>query len=167
MKRYKTLEEAQIELIELLEERGEYRGTIEELAEELSLKPENVRPLLQIMKGSGDVVFEELEDEELIIRPASTIAVLTAQPLLPKESAEEIEKLRKEGYKIVACSTLGGVQSRELRKMLGKRIIVYLRNGSKVEAKLKGFDRFCLKLRNFSGNILVYKHAISTIVYKE
>ena len=28
MRRYKTLEEAQIELIELLEEEGEFRGTI-------------------------------------------------------------------------------------------------------------------------------------------
>ena len=61
---------------------------------------------------------------------------------------------------------MGGVQSRELRQMLGRRIIVYFRNGSKLEAKLKGFDRFCLKLKNYMGSILAYKHAISTIVYK-
>jgi len=163
MKRYKTLEEAQIELIELLEERGEFRGTLEELARELSVRPENVKPLLQLLKSTGDIVYEEV-DEEFIVRPAMMMPAVP--PLLTKEQEEEIEKKVKEGYRVVACSTMGGVQSRELRQMLGKRIIVYFRNGSKLEAKLKGFDRFCLKLKNYMGSILAYKHAISTIVYK-
>ena len=163
MKKYKTLEEAQIELIELLEEVGEFRGTLEELAQELSVRPENIKPLLQSLKSSGDVVYEEVGDE-LIVKPATMIPAIP--PLLTKEQEREIEEKLKEGYKLVACSTMGGVQSRELRSMLGKRVIVYFRNGSKVEAKLKGFDRFCLKLKNYMGNILVYKHAISTIVYR-
>jgi RNA chaperone Hfq len=163
MKRYKTLEEAQIELIELLEERGEFRGTLEELARELSVRPENVKPLLQLLKSTGDVVYEEV-DEEFIVRPAMMMPAVP--PFLTREQEEEIEKKVQEGYRVVACSTMGGVQSRELRQMLGKRIIVYFRNGSKLEAKLKGFDRFCLRLKNYMGNILAYKHAISTIVYK-
>ncbi len=163
MKRYKTLEEAQIELIELLEEKGEFRGTLDELAEVLSVRSENVRPLLQLLRSSGDIVYEEVDDE-LIVRPATMIPALP--PLLTPSQQKEVEEKLKEGYKVVACSTMGGVQSRELRSMLGKRIIVYFRNGSKVEAKLKGFDRFCLKLKNYMGNILAYKHAISTIVYK-
>jgi len=163
MKRYKTLEEAQIELIELLEERGEFRGTLEELAGELSVRPENVKPLLQLLKSTGDIVYEEV-DEELIVRPAMMMPAVP--PLLTREQEEEIERKVKEGYKVVACSTMGGVQSRELRQMLGRRVIIYFRNGSKLEAKLKGFDRFCLRLKNYMGNILAYKHAISTIVYK-
>jgi len=163
MKRYKTLEEAQIELIELLEERGEFRGTLEELAEELSVRPENVKPLLQLLKSTGDVVYEEV-DEEFIVRPAMMMP--TVPPTLTKEQEEEVERKVKEGYKVVACSTMGGLQSRELRQMLGKRVIIYFRNGSKVEAKLKAFDRFCLKLKSYAGNLLAYKHAISTIVYK-
>ena len=164
MKRYRTLEEAQIALIELLEERGEFRGSVEELAEELSVKPEQIKPLLQLLKSSGDVVYEEL-DGELIVRPASMIASLLP-PVLTDEQAKEVEEKLNQGYKVIACSTMGGVQSRELRSALGKRVTVYFRNGSKVEGKLKGFDRFCLKLRNYMGNILAYKHAISTIVYK-
>ncbi len=164
MKRYRTLEEAQIALIELLEERGEFRGSVEELAEELFVKPEQIKPLLQLLKSSGDVVYEEL-DEELIVRPASMIASLLP-PVLTEEQAKEVEEKVNQGYKVIACSTMGGVQSRELRSALGKRVTVYFRNGSKVEGKLKGFDRFCLKLRNYMGNILAYKHAISTIVYK-
>ena len=163
MKRYKTLEEAQIELVELLEERGEFRGTLEELASELSVRPENVKPLLQLLKSTGDVVYEEVGDE-LIVRPAMMMPQVP--PTLTPEQQREVEKKVAEGYKVVACSTMGGLQSRELRSMLGKRIIVYFRNGTKLEAKLKGFDRFCLKLKNYMGNILAYKHAISTIVYK-
>ncbi|RUM87305.1 MAG: Like-Sm ribonucleoprotein core [Thermovibrio sp.] len=162
MKRYKTLEEAQVSLIELLEERGEFRGTFEELSEELSVKPEQIRPLLQILKASGDILFEELDDH-IIVKPASFI---TVPPVLTEEQRKEVEEKVREGYKLIACSTMGGVQSRELRSALGKRVIVYFRNGTRIEAKLKGFDRFCLKLRNYMGNILAYKHAISTIVYK-
>ncbi|WP_457677912.1 RNA chaperone Hfq [Thermovibrio sp.] len=163
MKRYKTLEEAQIELVELLEEKGEFRGTLEELARELSVKPENVKPLLHLLKSSGDIVYEEIDDE-LIVRPSTMMPVIP--PVLTPHQKKEIEEKVKRGYKVVACSTMGGLQSKELRSMLGKRITVYFRNGSKVEAKLKGFDRFCLKLKNYMGNILAYKHAISTIVYK-
>ncbi len=163
MKRYKTLEEAQIELVELLEEKGEFRGTLEELAGELSIRLENVKPLLHLLRSSGDVIYEEVGDE-LIVRPSTMMPVIP--PLLTPQQEREIEEKVREGYKVVACSTMGGVQSKELRSMLGKRIIVYFRNGNKVEAKLKEFDKFCLKLKNYMGNILVYKHAISTIVYK-
>ncbi len=164
MKRYRTLEEAQIALIELLEEQGEFRGTVDELAEELSVRPEQIKPLLQLLKSSGDLVYEELEDE-VIVRPASMMASLLP-PVLTQEQQEEVKEKVEQGYKLIACSTMGGVQSRELRSALGKRITVYFRNGSKVEGKLKGFDRFCLKLKNYRGHILAYKHAISTIVYK-
>ncbi|ADU96197.1 RNA chaperone Hfq [Thermovibrio ammonificans] len=163
MKKFKTLEEAQIELIELLEQEGEFRGTLNELADRLNVKPENIRPLLQLLKSSGDVLYEESE-EGLIVRPAMMVPVVP--PTLTPEQEQEVQQKLKEGYKVIACSTMGGVQSRELRSALGKRVIVYFRNGSKVEAKLKGFDRFCLKLRNYMGNMLAYKHAISTIVYK-
>lgn len=163
MKRYKTLEDAQIELIELLESEGEFRGSIEELAERLSVKPQNILPLLQLMKSSGDIVFEE-HDEELIIRPTSFIPLLP--PVLTKAQNKEVEEKLKEGYSLIACSFLGGLQSRELRNIVGKRVTVYLRNGSKIEGRLKGFDRYCLRLRNYMGNILIYKHAVSTIMYK-
>jgi RNA chaperone Hfq len=163
MKRYKTLEDAQIELIELLESEGEFRGTIEELAERLQVRSESIKPLLQLMRSSGDIVFEEIDDE-LIIRPSSFI--LSIPPVLTEEQKKDIEKKLSEGHKIIACSYMGGVQSRELRSAMGKRVIIYFRNGSRVEGKLKGFDRFCIRIRNYMGNILVYKHAISTIVYK-
>ena len=163
MKRYRTLEEAQIALIELLEERGEFRGTVDELAQELSVKPDQIKPLLHLLKSSGDIVYEEIDDE-VIVRPASMMALLS--PVLTEEQQKEVEEKVELGYKVIACSTMGGVQSRELRSALGKRVTVYFRNGSKVEGKLKGFDRFCLKLKNYRGNILAYKHAISTIVYK-
>jgi len=164
MKKYKTLEDAQIELIELLEEEGEFRGSIKELADRLVVKPENIIPLLQLMKSSGDIVYEET-DEELIIKPASYIPALP--PILNDEQLKEVSKKTREGYKLIACSYMGGVQSRELRKAIGKRIIIYFRNGSRVEGKLKGFDRYCMKVRNYMGNILVYKHSVSTILYKE
>jgi RNA chaperone Hfq len=163
MRRYKTLEEAQIELIELLEEEGEFRGTLRELSERLNVKPESVRPLLQLLKSSGDIIYEENEDG-FIVRPATMIPAVP--PVLTPQQEKEVEEKVKQGYRLIACSTMGGVQSRELRQALGKKVIVYFRNGSKVEAKLKGFDRFCLKLRNYMGNILAYKHAISTIVYR-
>ena len=163
MKRYKTLEDAQIELIELLEEEGEFRGSIEELAEKLSVNLESVKPLLHLMKSSSDIVYEEHEDE-LIVRPAMFIPVFPSIPV--EEHKKEIEKKLAEGYKLIASSYLGGVQSKELRQVIGKRIMVYFRSGSKLEGKLKGFDRFVLKMKNYRGNILVYKHAISTIVYK-
>ena len=164
MKRYRTLEEAQIALIELLEEQGEFRGTFEELAEELSVKPEQIKPLLHLLKSSGDIVYEEVEGE-IIVRPSSMMASLLP-PVLTEKQQKEVEKKVAQGYRVIACSTMGGVQSRELRSALGKRVVVYFRNGSKLEGKLKGFDRFCLKLKNYRGNILAYKHAISTIVYK-
>ncbi len=163
MKKYRTLEDAQIELIELLESEGEFRGTKEELAERLSIKTESIKPLLQLMEHSKDIVFEESE-EELIVRPASFIPAIP--PLLTEEQREDIEKKLKEGHSLIACSLMGGVQSKELRKAMGKRVTIYFRNGSKLEGKLKGFDRYCLRIRNYMGNILVYKHAVSTIVYK-
>ena len=163
MRRHRTLEEAQIALVELLEERGEFRGSVDELAQELSIRPEQIKPLLQLLKSAGDIAYEEMDDE-VIVRPASMIPVFP--PVLTEEQEKEVEEKLKRGYKLIACSTMGGVQSRELRSALGKRVVVYFRNGSKVEGKLKGFDRFCLKLKNYMGSILAYKHAISTIVYK-
>ncbi len=163
MKKYRTLEDAQIELIELLESEGEFRGTKEELAQKLSISPESIKPLLQTMEHSKDIIYEEC-DGELIVRPASFIPIVP--PKLTEEQEKEIGKKLEEGYKLIACSFMGGVQSRELRRVMGKRITVYLRNGSKLEGKLRGFDRYCLKIKNYMGNILIYKHAVSTIVYK-
>ena len=131
MRRYKTLEEAQIELIELLEEEREFRGTLRELSERLNVKPESVRPLLQLLKSSGDIIYEVNEDG-FIVRPATMIPAVP--PVLTPQQEKEVEEKVKQGYRLIACSTMGGVQSRELRQALGKKVIVYFRNGSKVEA---------------------------------
>lgn len=163
MKRYNTLEDAQIELIELLEKVGEFRGSVDELAEKISVRSRDTKPLLQLMKSAGDIVYEE-HDDELIIKPATYIPVLPPSPT--KEQALEIKNKLAKGYKLIASSQLGGVQSRELRQIMGRNVIIYFRNGSRLEGKLKGFDRFVLKVTNYRKNILVYKHAISTIVYK-
>jgi len=163
MKKYKTLEDAQIGLIELLEAEGKFQGTPVELAERLSIGVESVKPLLQSLKASGDIAYEEV-GSELVVKPAFFTPALP--PVLTEEQQKDAEDKIKKGYKLISCSHLGGVQSRELRTAVGKRVTVYLRNGSRVEGRLKGFDRFCLKLRNYMGNLLIYKHAVSSIVYK-
>ncbi len=162
MKRHKTLEELQLELIEMLEENGEFRGSVSEFMKLLGVKQEVVIPLLNSLKASGDINYE-VSGEEIIIRPAS---FATVPAILTEEQEKEIEKKLKEGYRLVASSLLGGVQSRTLRNLINKRIVVFFRNGSKVEGKLKGFDRYVLRVNSFMGKMLVYKHAITTIIYK-
>ncbi len=162
MRRHKTLEELQLELIELLEEKGEFRGSVSEFMELLDVRQEVVIPLLNSLKASGDINYE-VNGEEIIIRPAS---FATVPAVLTEEQEKEISKKLKEGYKLIASSTLGGVQSRTLRNLINKRIIVFFRNGTKVEGKLKGFDRYVLRINSFMGKMIVYKHAITTIIYK-
>ncbi|SNR59990.1 RNA chaperone Hfq [Desulfurobacterium atlanticum] len=162
MKRYKTLEELQLELIDFLEEHGEFRGTIHEFMKTLDVKQEVIIPLLNSLKASGDINYE-VNGEEIIIRPAS---FATVPPVLTPQQEEEINKKLAEGYKIVASSLLGGVQSRTLRNLINKRILIFFRNGSKIEGRLKGFDRFVLRVNSYMGKMLVYKHSITTILYK-
>lgn len=42
-------------------------------------------------------------------------------------------------------------------------ITVYLMNGYKLSGKIKGFDRFTVVLDNNGQEIMIFKHAISTI----
>lgn len=42
-------------------------------------------------------------------------------------------------------------------------ITVYLMNGYKLSGKIKGFDRFTVVLDNNGQDIMIFKHAISTI----
>ena len=42
-------------------------------------------------------------------------------------------------------------------------ITVYLMNGYKLSGKIKGFDRFTVVLENNGQEIMIFKHAISTI----
>ena len=163
MKKHKTLEESQLALIEFLEKEGEFRGTFKEISDLLGIKKEMIVPLLNSLKASGDIVFELLDDE-LIIRPSSTPIV---PPILTPEQEREIDEKLKEGYKLVASSLLGGVQSRILRKLINKRVVVFFRTGSKAEGKLKAFDRFTMKLTTYKGKMLIYKHAVTSIVYKD
>jgi len=163
MKKHKTLEESQLALIEFLEKEGEFRGTFKEISDLLGIKKEMIVPLLNSLKASGDIVFELLDDE-LIIRPSSTPIV---PPILTPEQEREIDEKLKEGYRLVASSLLGGVQSRILRKLIKKRIVVFFRTGSKAEGKLKAFDRFTMKLTTYKGKMLIYKHAVTSIVYKD
>jgi len=163
MKRYRTLEESQLALIELLESRGEFRGTVKELSDTLMVKEENLIPLLNSLKASGDIVFE-LIDDEVIIRPSSAP---TIPPIPTPQQKVEIEKKVREGYKVIASSLLGGVQSRILRRLINRRVIIFFRSGSKAEGKLKAFDRFTIKLSTYRGKMLVYKHAVTTILYRD
>ena len=163
MKKHKTLEESQLALIEFLEKEGEFRGTFKEISDLLGIKKEMIVPLLNSLKASGDIVFE-IFDDELIIRPSSTPVV---PPILTPEQEREIDEKLKKGYKLVASSLLGGVQSRILRKLINKRVVVFFRTGSKAEGKLKAFDRFTMKLTTYRGKMLIYKHAVTSIVYKD
>lgn len=42
-------------------------------------------------------------------------------------------------------------------------ITIYLMNGYKIQGKIKGFDRFTVIIDNNGQEIMVFKHAISTI----
>ncbi len=158
----KTLEQLQLELIELLEEEGEFRGTLEEFMKRLDVREEMIIPLLKSLHASGDIIYE-IAGEELIVKPSTSLIM---PPRLTKEQEKEIAKLQQEGYKVIACSVLGGLQSRILRELVNRRVFVYFRNGLRVEGRVKGFDRFTIRLNSYMGKMLIYKHAISTIVYK-
>ncbi len=162
MRRYRTLEESQLSLIELLEE-GWFRGSADELSRKLGIRKENIDTLLRNMQASGDIIYER-NGNELVIRPATFIKeiphVLTAEP------ETEIPKKISEGYKAIASTESTGIQSRELRGAIGKVVTVFFRNSTKVIGKLMGFDRYVLKLKNPKGNYLAFKHAVTTIVYK-
>ncbi len=162
MNRYKTLEELQLELIDLIEENGEFRGSINDFMKILDVKQEVIIPLLNSLKASGDINYE-VDGEDIIVRPAT---FSTAPTVISSNREDEIEKKLNEGYKIVASSLLGGVQSRNLRKLINKKILIFFRNGSKAEGKLKGFDRFVLRVNTPMGRMLVFKHSITTILYK-
>ena len=47
------------------------------------------------------------------------------------------------------------------------RVNVYLTNGVKLEGKIKYFDTFCILLKEGPRQILVYKHAITTVIPKK
>jgi host factor-I protein len=42
-------------------------------------------------------------------------------------------------------------------------VTVYLMNGYKLAGKIKGFDRFILVIDNNGQDVMIFKHAISTI----
>ncbi len=46
------------------------------------------------------------------------------------------------------------------------RVIIYLVNGVKLEGKIRYFDTFTILLKEGPRQILVYKHAITTITPK-
>ncbi|MCP3979515.1 MAG: RNA chaperone Hfq [bacterium] len=45
----------------------------------------------------------------------------------------------------------------------GAPITVFLSNGKKLIGKLKSFDKFTLLLENHHGEMMVFKHAVSTV----
>lgn len=47
------------------------------------------------------------------------------------------------------------------------KVNIYLINGIKLEGKVKFYDQFTILLRDGIREILVYKHAIATIVAKK
>lgn len=42
-------------------------------------------------------------------------------------------------------------------------IVVFLSNGKKLIGRLKSFDKFTLLLESHQGELIVFKHAISTV----
>ncbi len=46
------------------------------------------------------------------------------------------------------------------------RVIIYLINGVKLEGKIRYFDTFTILLKEGPRQILVYKHAITTVIPK-
>lgn len=66
------------------------------------------------------------------------------------------------------AGTNGGAQSIQDEFLYNLRkdrqnITVYLMNGYKLSGKIKGFDRFTVMLDNNGQEIMIFKHAISTI----
>lgn len=43
------------------------------------------------------------------------------------------------------------------------RVTVHLSDGRTLRGRIKGFDRFALLLENGDGELMIYKHAISTL----
>ena len=56
-------------------------------------------------------------------------------------------------------------QDKKLNKLKKskKRVVVYLVSGNRLEGKIEGFDNFVLILKNNEKQMIIYKHAISTI----
>jgi len=46
------------------------------------------------------------------------------------------------------------------------RVNVYLTSGVKLEGKIRYFDTFCILLKEGPRQILIYKHAITTVIPK-
>ena len=42
-------------------------------------------------------------------------------------------------------------------------VTVFLGNGKKLTGRIKSFDKFTLLLENHAGDLMVFKHAISTV----
>ena len=42
-------------------------------------------------------------------------------------------------------------------------VTVFLSNGKKLTGRIKSFDRFTLLLEGYQGELIVFKHAISTV----
>ena len=55
------------------------------------------------------------------------------------------------------------LQAAFLAGNLGHTVTVYLVNGIKLVGKLRQYDQFCLLLSGDTGDLLVYKHAVSTL----
>ena len=47
------------------------------------------------------------------------------------------------------------------------KVVIYLINGIKIEGKIRYFDQFTILLKDGIRQILVYKHAIATIIPKK
>lgn len=52
-------------------------------------------------------------------------------------------------------------------KVNKNEITVYLKNGYKIKGKIIGFDNFIIVLDSEGKEMIIYKHAISTIVPSE
>ncbi len=46
-------------------------------------------------------------------------------------------------------------------------ITIFLINGYKIEGKIKNFDKYTILIESENQEILVFKHAISTIIHKK
>lgn len=55
-------------------------------------------------------------------------------------------------------------QSAFLSRNLGRPVTVYLVNGIKLTARLRQYDQFSILLENGNEQLLVFKHAISTVI---
>lgn len=43
------------------------------------------------------------------------------------------------------------------------QVTVFLGNGKKLSGRIKSFDKFTLLLENHQGELIIFKHAISTV----